>query len=49
MKIHRSYYKEHLFFFGTDDQATGEGAIRQKIDEMIAANVEDGAMRRFLD
>ena len=39
MKIHRSYYKEYLFFFGTDEQATGEGALGQQVDDLLAANV----------
>lgn len=36
MKIHRSYYKEYLFFFGTDEQATGEGALGQQVDDLLA-------------
>ena len=44
MKIHRSYYKEYLFFFGTDEQATGEGALGQQVDDLLAANVAVGAM-----
>ena len=43
MKIHRSYYKEYLFFFGTDEQATGEGALGQQVDDLLAANVAVGA------
>lgn len=49
MKIHRSYYKEHLFFFGTDGQATGEGALGQQVDDLLAANVAVGAMCGFFD
>lgn len=49
MKIHRSYYKEYLFFFGTDEQATGEGALGQQVDDLLAANVAVGAMCGFFD
>ena len=49
MKIHRSYYKEYLFFFGTDEQATGEGALGQQVDDLLAANVAVGAMCGFSD
>ena len=49
MKIHRSYYKEYLFFFGTDEQATGEGALGQQVDDLLAATVAVGAMCGFFD